>query len=219
MDVLSLLSSVISSSSKMSGEMVSFSCSDNPEQDPTQPVLVVHGRREGFIYRILESLQLIETEFSLSIDSNYIVVSGTPNNYEYFPTNEVHNFATSYGKNRLYLFLTVVFAIFACFSLLMSIGESEFLVFVIMNALLAGLFNYLYKGSEAMGIGLQMISSDRSRTTVGIRVKGSNVEHEYLEKATQTLKFVHQNYALNSHQVASKAKGNAQANAISLSKR
>ena len=219
MDVLSLLSSVISSSSNMSGEMVSFSCSDNPEQDPTQPVLVVNGRREGFIYRILESLQLMQTEFSLSIDSNYIVVSDVPNNYQYFPTNEVHNFATSYGKNKFYLFMTGIFTLLFGFCLLMSMADSSFLGGAIFNALFVGLFNYLYKGSEAMGIALQMISSDRSRTTVGIRVKGSNVEQEYLDKATQTLKFIHQNYALSSSQVTSEVQGNAPANAISLSKR
>ena len=214
MEIFEVLFSLFSSS-KMSGELLSFECAEDPTQDPSQPVLVINGRREGFIYRLLEMLQLVETEFSVSIDADYIIVSDSPNEYQYFPTNEVHNFATSYGKKKIYLVLAVLFSFFSLFTLLASLGESELLVMFIFSAIIAVLFNYLYKKSEAMGIALQMISSDRSRTTVGIRVKGSNVEQAYLEQATKALKFVHQNYSLGT---AHKSATGNQSSAVRLSK-
>ena len=165
--------------------MVSFSCSDNLNRIlPNQ--CYGHWTERRFHHRILESLQLMQTEFSLSIDSNYIVVSDVPNNYQYFPTNEVHNLVTSYGKNKFYLFATGIFAsIWLLFTNVIWI-----VILVLFSMLFVGLFNYLYKGSEAMGIALQMISSDRSRTTV---VLGSRVQMwNSILTSNTNIEFIHQ---------------------------
>ena len=190
------------SSSRLSGELVEFNIQELSTEDDDS-LLSIKGRRAGFLYRILEALNLMDTEFSLKFGTMYTVLSSAPTEFLYLPTNELHNFSVSYGKKKLYLVLTVIFFFLSLMITLSwfaasSRESSGILLMMVFSLILTVALNYLYKTSQAMALAIQMISEDRTRTTISIRVKssltGQTVEPEYIEQALNSLKLIHQNY-------------------------
>lgn len=151
--------------------------------NPQNPI-VIEGDRKGFLIWVLKRLRLVDPSFRIEVKDNLIVTCAGKKQYNYLPSSLLSSYSVGYSTQKIYLVGSLILAFMSVLSLLIVIGEFEFIVTTLLLGGLAFLFYWLYKRSGALSLSMNLYNGEGA---VNIRIQsgltGIKLDKELMEKA------------------------------------